>query len=137
MRPSIVGIECDRPFEQPTRFGIGLTVAEGQSVAAQYAFVGRQARWRPTPGVFGAGGVQASDERPHNRADDLVLYGEDGFLVAVEAFGPYMLAGRRVDQLSGNTDFLTGLAHATFDKEFYPKFSCHPPCVEVLVAVLE
>src|SRR5262249_28008578 len=99
MCPGIIWIECDRPLEQLARFGIGLGVAERQSVAAQHAFVGGQASRRLAPGAFGAGSVQASDERPHDRSDDLVLYGEDVLFGAVETLGPYMLAGSRVDQL--------------------------------------
>src|SRR6185369_516130 len=124
VRSRVLRIENDRLLEQPARFGIGLRIAEGQRVAAQHALVGCKAGRRLASGMFGAGGLQASDERRCDSADDLVLNREDCLFLTVETFGPYMLARRRVDELSGDADLFARLAYAAFDHELDPEFLC-------------
>src|SRR5262249_25101515 len=137
MRSRVVRVERDSLLEQSTGLGFRLKIPKGQGVAAQHAFVGRQICRRLAPGMFGARRLQASDKRPDDCADDLVLNDENLLLIAVKAVTPPIPTGRRIDELSGDAYPLADLAHATFNNELHAKFSCHPPRVDALAAVLE
>ena len=63
--------------------------------------------------------ISACSQLRRDRADDacrhLVLQLEDVLERAVEAIGPEMCAGRRVDELAGDAHPVAGLAHAAFE----------------------
>ena len=84
-------------------------------IGAQIEVVGGQIVGRAAGRTGGLGGLQcrlddAGDARRH-----LVLKLEDIFERAVEAVGPEMRAGRRVDQLRGDAHPTAGLAHRAFE----------------------
>src|SRR6516225_5359185 len=68
---------------------------------------------------------------------DLVLKFEDIFEQAVEAIGPQMRSGVRVDQLSGDADPIAALAHRAFEHVADTQFATDPLHVDVLALVGE
>src|SRR5215472_12339147 len=59
--------------------------------------------------------AQYRSDRANHALGDPVLQIERVFKGAVEAFGPQMLAGRRLNQLTANADAVAGLAEAALD----------------------
>jgi hypothetical protein len=81
---------------------------------AQIEVVGAEVGGRPRGGSAHLGGLQCWLDDAGDADRDLVLKVEDIFERAVEAVGPQMSAGGRVDQLPGDSHALPGFAHRAF-----------------------
>src|SRR5262245_61096694 len=64
-------------------------------------------------------------DRADNAARHPVLQLEDIVQCAVEAIGPDVRAGGRVDQLAGDAHAVAGFAHAAFEHIAHAKFPRH------------
>ena len=62
-------------------------------------------------------------DRANDTARDLLLKREDVVERAVETVGPDMCAGCRIDQLAGDANSTTGLAHAAFEHVTHAKLA--------------
>jgi len=72
--------------------------------------VGRLAR-----GAVALFGIKVRLDRGDDALGNVVLHREDVMQVAIVFLGPDMLAGFRVDELSGDADLLARRAHAAFE----------------------
>src|SRR6516165_6560559 len=93
-------------------------------MGAQVQVVGSEVvRW-PIGRTSGFGSLQGRLDDPCDTDRNLVLQFENVFERAVEAIGPKMRAGLRLDQLRGDPHATASFAHRTFqhiaDTEFAP-----------------
>jgi membrane-associated phospholipid phosphatase len=117
-------LNCQRPLEELKRLGIGSAI-EGPNagIGPQYQIVGIEA-FRP----LAARSLDLC--RAHRRLDcadhsfgDPVLQIENIGHRAVVPVRPKMVSRRSIDELSGDTDAIAGLAHASFDQIAHAKLA--------------
>src|SRR5262249_1742892 len=116
VRGGVVGIELEGPLEIRDREGDvighrGVRVGEG----AEIEVVGAEILGALPPGALDLGAANARLDDPDDRRGDLVLEVEDVFHDAVVSVGPDMLAGLRIDELTGDAHAIAALAHAAFE----------------------
>src|SRR5215467_252455 len=95
--------------------------------------VGRRATGRTS----GFRGLQSGLDDAGDARSDLVLKIENIFQWPVEAIGPQMRSGARVDQLSGDADSTSALAHRALEHVTDTKFAADPLHIDVLALVGE
>src|SRR5262249_10495767 len=115
MRPRVVRLELERPFKK--RQGLSHTFRHGHVCrnSAQQQIVGVEVLRPLALDAINFGGAQARFYSPDDRERDLVLQGKDVVKRAVVALGPEMRTGVRLNELTGDTHAIAGLAHATFE----------------------
>ncbi len=113
---SEAGVEFDGASQQLLGFAVARSrVAPPQFASAQEAVIGFQ-----IVGVLGGdplpvAGVEIERQRGDDLARHVVLDREDVGELPVEAFGPEMSAGRRIDQLRGDPHPVARFAHAPLE----------------------
>ena len=124
----VVGIELDRLLVKAAGGEVVLgRESEPQLAPTQNQVVGLEVAGplARAPGAAPFGGVEFSGERGDDLARDLVLNGEDVLERAVVAFGPQVMPGRRLDELSGNAYLVSRLANAALEDVAHPQFAAH------------
>ena len=108
-------------------------------VAGAHAGRDRRRLDRPSAGRRPAdfSGLQRRFDDAGNARRDLVLKVEDIFERAIEAVGPEMRAGERVDQLRGDPHPIASLAHRAFEHIAHPKLTADLLYVDGLALVRE
>src|SRR5207248_234784 len=102
-RRPVMWIDRDRLFEQSQ--GHENSLFRYRKIArkpTQVEIVGSEVGGRPRGGALHLGGLQSRLDDPGDADSDLVLQLEYIFQRAVEAVGPQMSAGQRIDQLGGD-----------------------------------
>src|SRR5262245_18933826 len=112
----VVGIQIERPHEQPSCLGIGLARrALALLVAAEHEIVRfEDTRWRPADtALLGLGDLDR--QRSDDVLGDLVLQREDVSHFAVVALGPDVIAGCRIHELGRDPHAIGGALDAAFE----------------------
>jgi hypothetical protein len=107
-------------------FGQRIVLGAGAAHMPQPALVGRpgvEVVWRLAHRPLQLGLSDRRGDRDRHRLTDLVLHREDVGEVAVVALGPDVVAGLRLDQLSGNADAVAGFAQAAFEDIAHTQFA--------------
>src|SRR5207249_11784425 len=110
---------------QSVRPGVGLPPrAVVQHFCGKDAFIRGHVVGPLALDAFVRGCFDAARKSGNDRAGDLVLDGEDILQLAVVAFGPDVPISLRIDQLHGDTDAITDLAHAAFEDILDAELAC-------------
>src|SRR6516165_349011 len=111
----VTRIAFDRLLKQTERLRASPCRRQNHRIGAQVEVVGSKVVRRAAGRAGGLGGLQCRLDHAGDARRHLVLQLEDVFQRAVEAVGPQMRAGHRVDQLPGNTDPIATLAYRPFE----------------------
>ena len=105
--------------------------------AAQQVVVGREIFRMLARGDLRTRVFHLSVQRRDDRADDLVLHGENIVERAIVALRPEVIAGCRVDELGRDPDARAGPPHAAFEDIADTELPTDTPHVAAAVAKLE
>ena len=101
-----------------------IDIAIGFRQCAQIEVVSGEVRGRLARGALDLGQPQARFDRTGDAGRNLVLQLKNVVERAIEAVGPDVSAGRRVDQLAGDAHPIAGFAHAAFEHVAHTQSSC-------------
>jgi hypothetical protein len=104
---------------------------------AQIEVVRGQVRGRLAAGALDLGLAQLGFDRTGDIGRDLILQLKNVVERAVEAVGPHVRAGRRVDQLPGDAHPLACFSYRAFEHVAYTQFARHLLHVDGLALVGE